>query len=276
MHPALITILVIIGVLAVLFGLYLFLIMTKRNKSIDKYKSVKFAHRGLHSSDIPENSMGAFSAAIDRGFGIELDVRLSRDGELVVFHDDTLLRVCSDGRRVRDVDLEELKTIALLGTEETVPSFAEVLELVGGRVPLLVEIKEDQGDSEVSRLACKMLAEYKGDYIVESFNPFSLKVVRELLPDVPRGILSMRFEKEERFALKVRNFLLGKMLTNVICRPSFIAYHNEDGGALGVRLLGGVFGAARFAWTVKSEKEESEAYERGFDSVIFEGYIPEK
>ena len=275
MNPILLTIIVIFAIFAVGFSLYLFLIMTGGGKDARKYSSVKFAHRGLHGDGIAENSLSAFKAAVDAGFGIELDVRLSRDGVLVVFHDDDLKRICGDERRVDEVDLAELSKMSLSGTEDGVPTLAEVLELVDGRVPLLVEIKELSG-SAVSTEAAKMLADYKGDFIVESFNPLSLKNFKKALPGVPVGILSMKFERDERFAIRVRNFLLGAMLTNFLCRPNFIAYQNEGGNRFAVKLLGGVFGAPRFAWTVRSEEEEIAAKKRGFDSVIFENYKPEK
>lgn len=275
MHPILLTIIVILALFILAFSAYLFLIMTGCGKGARKYSSVKFAHRGLHGEGIAENSLSAFKAAVDAGFGIELDVRLSRDGVLVVFHDDDLKRICGDERRVDEVDLAELSKMSLSGTEDGVPTLAEVLELVDGRVPLLVEIKELSG-SAVSTEAAKMLADYKGDFIVESFNPLSLKNFKRKLPGVPVGILSMRFERDERFAIRFRNFLLGALLTNFLCRPNFIAYQNEDGGRFAVKLLGGVFGAPRFAWTVRSEEEEATAKKRGFDSVIFENYKPEK
>lgn len=273
MHPALLTIIVIFGVFAILFGLYLFLVMTGSGKDARKYSRVKFAHRGLHGDSAAENSITAFRRAVDAGFGIELDVRLSSDGELVVFHDDDLLRVCGDERLVSDLTSEELSRLSLSGTSDGVPTFREVLSLVDGKVPLLVEIKELSG-SAVSTKAAEILKEYKGEYIVESFNPLSLKNFKKRLPGVPVGILSMRFERDEKFKIRFRNFLLGAMLTNCLCRPNFIAYHNEDGKRFPVRLLGGLFGAVRFAWTVRSEEEEAAAHSRGFDSVIFENYIP--
>ena len=273
MHPILLTLIVILSVFAFVFLVYLFLIMTGSSKGVKGFSSVKFAHRGLHGGGIAENSMSAFRAAVDAGFGIELDVRLSRDGELVVFPDDDLKRVCGDERLVSDVDAIELSHLSLSGTADGVPTFREVLSLVDGKVPLLVEIKELSGNA-VSLAAAEMLRGYKGAFLVESFNPLSLRAFKKQLPGVPAGILSMRFPKEKTFALRFRNFLLGALLTNVICRPNFIAYENEDGRALPVKLLGGVFGAVRFAWTVKSEEEEKAAYARGFDSVIFEQYIP--
>ena len=267
--------LIVAGARLLILAGYLFLIMRGRGLGIEKYKNVKFAHRGLHGGGCAENSMTAFGKAVDAGFGIELDVRLSADGELVVFHDDTLLRVCGDERAVRDVPYSELKDIRLLDTEDTVPRFKDVLALVGGRVPLLVEIKEDAFDYAVSDKTCEILSEYEGEYIIESFNPLSLGNVRKRLPRVPRGILSCNFMKDKRMR-SARNFLLGALLLNFIARPQFVAYEHTDAGCISQKILGRLFRTVRFCWTVRSQAEENEAYKNGFNSVIFENYIPER
>ena len=178
--------------LIIVLLIYIFLVATKNRKEMDRYKSCYYAHRGLHNGERAENSMSAFKAAVDAGYGIELDIRLSKDGKLVVFHDDTLDRVCGREGKVIDFTADELATFSLCGTSDGVPLFSDVLAMVDGKVPLLVEIKENAGDSSVSIAACKMLKEYKGEFIVESFNPMSLKTVKENMPEVCRGILSHR------------------------------------------------------------------------------------
>lgn len=272
MIPALIT---AASVIVFLLLVYLILIAPGRRGNIADFKSVKFAHRGLHGQTKAENSMSAFRAAVDVGFGIELDIRLSKDDELVVFHDDTLDRVVGREGRVDEFDADELAKMSLSGTEDGVPRFSEVLELVGGKVPLLVEIKEDPGNCAVSTAAAKMLAEYSGPYIVESFNPLSLSNFAKHLPRVPRGILSHRYYKYEKYR-KPLYFLLQCLLLNRVCRPAFIAYDHRDSKALSLRIARRLFGVITFAWTVRSAEEEKAAKENGFDSVIFENYIPEK
>ncbi len=256
------------------FALYLFAIGTVRSKEIKRYKSVRFAHRGLHSEGVAENSMTAFRLAVEKGFGIELDVRLSSDGKLVVFHDDTLDRVCGIEGRVDSYTAKELSQISLSETEDTVPLFDDVLDLVGGRVPLLVEIKEDSGVNEVSIKTAERLKSYEGDYIVESFNPLSLRNVRRILPKAERGILSHRYYENEKYR-KPLYFLLQCLLLNFLCRPSFVAYDHRHYKSVGLRMTRALFGATTFAWTVRSAEAEAEARKHGFDSVIFEGYIPE-
>lgn len=267
-------ILIILGILLVLFAVYLILIAPGRKNGIGKYAHVKFAHRGLHDAQRAENSISAFKAAVDAGYGIELDVRLSKDGVLMVFHDDTLERVVGAEGRVDAYTAEELGKMSLSGTEDGVPTFRQVLDTVAGRVPLLVEIKEDPGTSAVSVAAAQMLAEYEGDYIVESFNPLSLATMAKRLPGAARGILSHRYYEYEKYR-KPLYFLLQCLLLNRVCRPAFIAYDHRHAKAFSLRAAR-LMGAVTFAWTVRSAEEEKQAIKNGFDSIIFENYLPEK
>ncbi|MBO5907553.1 MAG: glycerophosphodiester phosphodiesterase [Clostridia bacterium] len=266
--------LIILGILILLFIIYLVLIAPTKNKKIEKYRKTLFAHRGLHGEGVAENSISAFKAAVEAGYGIELDVRLSADGELVVFHDDTLERVCGISGKVSDFTAKELSNMRLSGTDDGVPTFLEVLALVSGKVPLLVEIKEDPGKYGVSDKTVEILKDYEGDYIIESFNPLSLGNVAKKLPDVPRGILAQNYYKYEQYK-KPLYFILRCLLVNRICKPSFIAYDHRDYKCVSLRIARRLFGAVTFAWTVRSQKEERAAREHGFDSVIFENYIPE-
>ena len=258
----------------VLFAVYLFLIAPKNRKEMNDFKTKMYAHRGLHNAERAENSMSAFKAAVESGYGIELDIRLSKDGELVVFHDDTLDRVCGREGRVIDFTADELATFMLSGTGDGIPRLCDVLSMVDGRVPLLVEIKEDAGNSAVSEAACKMLAEYKGPFIVESFNPLSLKTVKKNMPLVTRGILSHRYYEYEQYK-KPLYFLIQSLLLNFLCRPAFIAYDHRHAKAFGLRFVRFVFKVPTLAWTVRSANEEAEARKNGFDGIIFENYIPE-
>jgi glycerophosphoryl diester phosphodiesterase len=217
--------------------------------------------------------MSAFKSAVANGYGIELDIRLSKDGELVVFHDDTLDRVRGRDGRVTDFTADELAAFKLSGTNDGIPKFSDVLALVNGRVPLLVEIKEDAGNSAVSRAACKMLKDYKGEYIVESFNPLSLKTVKENMPSITRGILSHRYYAYEQYK-KPLYFALQSLLLNFLCRPAFIAYDHRHADSFALRLVRKLFGVPTLAWTVRSADEEKEARKNGFDGIIFENYLP--
>ena len=259
--------------IVVLFVLYLFLIAPKNKKEMNKFKTVMYAHRGLHNDERAENSMSAFKAAVDGGYGIELDIRLSKDGKLVVFHDDTLDRVCGREGKVIDFIADELATFKLSGTNDGIPLFSDVLSLVDGKIPLLVEIKENAGDSTVSHAACEMLKGYKGEFIIESFNPMSLKVVKDEYPEIPRGILSHRYFEYEK-SRKPLFFLLQSLLLNFLCRPAFIAYDHRHADAFGLRFVRAFFKVPTIAWTVRSAEDEAIARKNGFDGIIFENYLP--
>ena len=264
---------VILGIVAFLLLLYLFLIAPKKTKEMENFKTEYYAHRGLHNSEKAENSMSAFKAAVEAGYGIELDIRLSKDGRLVVFHDDTLDRVCGREGKVIDFTADQLSKFKLCGTNDGIPLFSDVLSMVDGRVKLLVEIKENPGDSSVSRAACQMLKEYKGEYIVESFNPLSLSVVKKEMPRVTRGILSHRYYEYEQYQ-KPLYFLLQSLMLNFICRPAFIAYDHRHAGRFALRFVRFLFRVPTLAWTVRSAEEEKKARENGIDGIIFENYLP--
>lgn len=274
-----IPVIVLISVLcAILFLFLIFVFLIKPNryrKEMDDFKNVRYAHRGLHDQSRPENSMSAFSAAVEGGYGIELDVRLSSDGELMVFHDDTLDRVTNESGRVDARSAEELKSIHLMNSEDTIPTFREVLELVDGKVPLLIELKEDAGKYGVTEKTLEILKDYSGPFIIESFNPLALGRVKKLDPHIMRGFLSQNFYKEKKYR-KLMYFLLEHLLLNVICRPDFIAYCHSDFKMPALRLTKKLFRVPLIAWTVENAEDDEMAIKNGFSGIIFQHYLPEK
>lgn len=269
MPPLAIAIIIILSVLVFLFMVYLFLVAPRKARpEMKKYKGARFAHRGLHGDGAAENSMTAFRRAIEAGYGIELDIRLSKDGKLVVYHDATLERVSGINEKVENKTLEELKEIKLLDTEDTVAAFGDVLNLVSGKVPLLVEIKEEHGSTAVTEAAIKVLSDYEGDFIVESFNPFSLALIRKRMPDALRGILSDNFLKNKKHRSPTF-FIVQYMLTNFLVRPDFVAFEKNGYKNPSFRICRAL-GALSFAWTTTSEDEENAALAHGFDGLIFE------
>lgn len=255
-----------------------FLLLPRRSEKgrLADFISAKYAHRGLHDATRAENSLSAFAAAKENGFGIELDVRLCRDGDLVVFHDPTLDRVAGREGQVIDLSAEELRALDLCGTGEGVPRFKEVLELIDGAVPLLIEIKVEKEWEAVTARLVEELKGYKGPIIVESFHPFALRTLRRIRPDIVRGILSARFSQKEQYKGKLLYTCLEKLYLNFLFRPDFIAYE-QDGYSVGsLRSIRKKYGTPLFAWTVRSQEDEDAAIGNGFDTVIFENYIPEK
>lgn len=233
-----------------------------------------FAHRGLHdiALGIPENSLSAFKRAVNLGYGIELDVQLSSDGVPVVFHDAALSRMCGIDRRVDSLTFEELRTHFLANTQERIPSFSEVLSLVNGRVPLLVEIKMDHIDMNIPAGIDELLSGYCGPYCIESFHPAALWWYRKHRPDVLRGQLSTHFNVENH-TLSPLQYLLGKMVLNVISRPDFISYNQRFCRDLSLFLCRRAFQAYTAGWVIRSEAE-MKACRKRFDMYIFEGFLP--
>ena len=227
-----------------------------------------FAHRGLHSEDksVPENSMEAFRQARDAGYGIELDVQLSKDGEVVVFHDDTLERVCSAEGRVDERLCSELKELPLCGTEQRMPLLGEVLEQINGSVPLIVELKNGKRNKELCEKTYALLSGYKGDYCIESFNPLIVGWFRKNAKEVLRGQLATTYADYEGIK-KPLALLLSRCLLNVVSRPQFIAYRIGP-KPLTVR-LSEAMGAMKIGFTSRVEENEI-----GRDAVIFEFYRP--
>ena len=256
--------------LAAAFALYLFLIAPSRGarRYFAPFLAQVYAHRGEYDNvRVPENSLAAFRRAVKRGVGIELDIHLTADGEVVVFHDRTLTRMCGDDRRVSQMRADELTAMTLLGTGERIPTLREVLALVGGRVPLIVELKGETADTALADAAMPILENYGGAYCVESFNPLLVARYRKLAPHVMRGVLTTKFRKdgEKRGLL---GYILQGLLLNFLARPDFVAARHVYGGSLPVRLCRKL-GAATFAWTVKT-KEEYAACRRYFDAFICE------
>lgn len=153
------------------------------------------AHRGLHAT-VPENSLSAFALAIEAGYAIETDVRFTKDNRVVVFHDANLKRVVGADKNVIDLTFDELQAYTLEGTDEKIPSFEELLAFVDGRTPLLIELKDVPGRKDLPERVIETLKNYKGEYALQSFNPFYVNKFRKLAPDVLRGQLSVGFTKK--------------------------------------------------------------------------------
>lgn len=233
-----------------------------------------YAHRGLHNNEggVPENSLAAFALAAEKGYGAELDVQLSRDGQVVVFHDDTLNRVCGVNARVDEYNYSALKEMPLLGTGERIPLFTDVLKTFNGGTerPLIVELKTGPRNEELCRKTFDILKQYSGIYCIESFNPMIVKWFRKHAPQVYRGQLASTMEDYLPGQKKAVAFLLSRCALNFLAKPDFIAYKNIEHRPAGV-LRARARGTALFAWTSrKPDKDQKEN-----DSVIFEKYRPD-
>ena len=261
----------------ILTVLYLLLIMPKlrKNPDISKFDGWFYAHRGLHDNhtDAPENSLAAFRLAVNHGYGIEMDVQLTKDGVPVVHHDYSLLRSCGVDRKILDLTYEELTEYRLFKSQERIPTLEETLTLVDGKVPLIVELKIPWSAKSLCEKVSKILKGYKGLYCIESFNPFGLIWYKKNEPEVVRGQLSTDFVKEKIEGSKVQYFILKHLLMNFFTKPDFIAYHHLYRNGLSFTLCRKVYRTKTFAWTIQSQ-EELEDNKEYFDLFIFENFLP--
>lgn len=243
------------------------------------FLSYPIAHRALHNrrEGLPENSRAAVKAAVERGYGIEIDLQPSSDGVPMVFHDSTLVRLVGEEGLVREQTAAELGRLPLLGGPETIPTLKEVLDLVGGQVPLLVEIKDQDGQmgpnvGPLEEAAAELLRRYEGPAAVMSFNPHSMAAMAEHAPDLPRGLTTDAFRPAD-----------WRSLTPEICDhlrdipdydrlgACFISHQYQDLSRPRVRELK-ARGAALLCWTITSPEAEREGRTLA-DNITFEGYL---
>lgn len=228
-----------------------------------------FAHRGLHrrAEGVEENSPAAFRAAIAGGYGIELDVQLSGDGVAMVFHDADLKRLTGREGLIGNIPAAELAATRLAVGGETIPTLGEVLDLVAGRVPILIEIKSrPNATGPLEAAVAQAVANYTGPFAVMSFNPESVTWFREQRPGIIRGLVaSLRYRRELGLRLTTQR---GQIQALTRTEPHFVAYD--------IRCLPNDFtracraqGLPLLTWTVRSAAER-ERTEQNTDNIIFE------
>lgn len=254
--------------------LYLYMIYPGKLRKHPVLNTKYFAHRGLHGFDgIPENSMKAFQNAVDHGYGIELDVQLTKDDVMVVHHDYDIKRTCGVNKKIRDLTYEQLRRYPLMETKERIPRFVDVLEMVHGQVPLLVELKMEHCDRKLCRLSAEALDSYHGLYCMESFHPYALFWFRMNRPEVIRGQLSMNFRKDQHKGSQLAYWAEQNLLTNFATKPDFIAYKYIYWNESSLRLCRKISGIPVYGWTFRNRKEY-EKYRKKFYGFIFEKFIP--
>ena len=267
----------VIGICAAIVVLYMLAARPScRHLAREAKREVRYyAHRGLYdnNSDAPENSLRAFALAAEAGYGIELDVRLTKDGIPVVFHDPKLDRMCGCQGSIEELCAEQTDALRLLGTEQKVPRLQEVLSLVAGRVPLLVEYKMEHMDATVCMRADRLLSSYQGEYCMESFHPFALLWYRQNRPEILRGILSTDYRDGRSLPMTPVHFCSRHLLFNYFARPDFVAYDGRVKTELSRTMCGRLYHSPLAAWTVKS-REQLEELRPTYDWFIFEGFRP--
>ena len=228
------------------------------------------AHRGLHSDNVAENSMPAFSLAVEHNYNIELDVHLTSDGEVVVFHDDTLTRMCGVDKKISECSYSELSNYTLASTEDKIPTLRQVLEFVDNRVDVLIEIKNTGKVGKLESATYDILAPYSEHVSIQSFNPFSVKWFKDNAPSIPRGILATwDYTPSQKWPI---SYMLRAMWLNPLAKPHFIAYDEKY-------ILTSKYLKKRrknlkvLSWTVTSKARYDEISSM-VDNIIFEGWLP--
>ena len=269
--------LIVIIVLLILIAGYLLLILPNlrwREKDARPLLNRDYAHRGLWNQERPENSLSAFAAARDAGYGIELDVHRTADGHLVVHHDDNLKRMCGADIKIGDATLEAVRACHLKDTDERVPTFDEVLAVVDGKIPMIVELKTEDNVDALCEAVWERMRRYEGVWCMESFDPRAVRWFRRHAGRVIRGQLANGGSLRKAKSAKARRqlFLLKSQLGNALGRPDFIAYDAATDGNLPMALVR-LMKPLLVCWTIRSQ--EMMDRQRGrYDIQIFEGFIP--
>lgn len=224
------------------------------------------AHRGLWGGNVVENSVTAYKKAVEMGYPIEIDVFITTDNHLVSFHDDNLRRMTGEDGFVFNKTLAELKALRLNQTLERIPTFDEVLEICQGKVPILIEIKNQPNKQVVDELVAR-LKSYNGEFAIQSFNPLYINRVKKLAPSFIRGILSDTFNLDKS---RIVRYIVRKMPLNFICKPDFLSFNYKS---LPIK-----FRRAKkypkLAWTITSQ-EIADDIKPYANNIIFENFLPE-
>lgn len=250
---------------------------TGRKARMQAFERQYIAHRGFHDnrSECPENSLPAFERAIQMGYGIELDVQLTKDGVPVVFHDWDLKRAAGVDRKIRDCTFEELQSYRLFGSSQTIPTFEAVLELTDGRTPLIIELKAEIVHRELCEKCAALLDRYPGEYCIESFSPLALGWFKHHRPNVLRGQLATNHRGEGLKTPVIVREMLTYCMLNGFCKPDFIAYNCQFSNTLPVEMLRYFYKCKMAAWTIKNQGELNR-HRKQFDVFIFDSFEPDQ
>lgn len=267
-----------VGIAAfVLFVVYLFSVLPQKADPVKTapFRGLMAAHRGLYEKDqsVPENSLEAFKRAADYGCGVELDVQLSKDGAVVVFHDDTVDRMTDRKGRVDSFTLEELQAMPLMGTEHRMPLFTDVMAVLDGKSPTIVELKSTPNFEELCTKTLAILRTLKGPYCVESFDPRIVRWFCKNAPDLVRGQLTEAFPYWRKAGASFwKALMMHCLFVNFLTHPQFIAFGR--GHRPLCMFVGRAIGTMRVFWTERPDADH-ETLAKRYDCRIFEHYRPE-
>ncbi|SEQ38776.1 Glycerophosphoryl diester phosphodiesterase family protein [Lachnospiraceae bacterium RM5] len=283
---------VILGILLVLILfilLYLFSLKpnSKRMEALEPFENKYIAHRGYYdnSSDAPENSMAAFRKAKEMNFGIENDIQVTKDDKLIVFHDNTIKRMCGPDKKIAESTYEELLEYNLCGSKEKIPLFKDFIKEMDENTPLVIEIKPEKNAIRACEKLVEEIADFKGDYCVQSFDSRVLAWFRKNKPEVIRGQLSYRFnagkknkkkknKNDHRFS-RLAQFLVTNLMLDFYGKPDFISYNHKQKDQFSYKLARKLYKFKNAAWTIKT-KEEMENAKDVFNIIIFDSFNPKE
>ena len=264
-------------VIGILFLCYCFLIAPRKAGAEQKapFMGLMAAHRGLYEKDqsVPENSLEAFRRAAEIGYGVELDVQLSKDGAVVVFHDDTVDRMTPEKGRVDCFTLEQLQAMPLMGTEHRMPLFTDVMAVLDTKSPTIVELKSTPNYPELCEKTLAILRTLKGPYCVESFDPRIVHWFYKNAPDIMRGQLTEAFRYWHKKGDPLwKAVMMHTLCVNFLTHPQFIAF--GKGRRPLCWFLGKLVGTMHVYWTERPDSDHALLAEQ-YDCRIFEHYRPE-
>lgn len=257
-------------ILFLLFIIYSVLGTNKRAKALASLKGIYY-HRGFYDNkEIAENSMKAFKKCINKGYGIELDVQLTNDKQVVVFHDDNLERMCNSSLIIKETTYEDLLKFNLLNTMDKIPLFEDVLKINNGKVPIYIEIKDfSMNFKDLVDMTVALMEKYPGNYYVCSFNVIAIIYLRKINPKILRGVISQSF-KNEKYP-KLEGFVLQNMFLNFLAKPDIISYgYNEINWAVRLNKL---FKRTLAGWAIENQRKFDE-YKNFYDIQVIELFEP--
>ena len=270
---------VLLVLILIIIFIYLYSIKPNnaRKQALLPYHKKYIAHRGFYNNeDVPENSLLAFKKAVENDYGIELDIQLTTDDQLVVFHDTSLQRMCGIDKNLVDRSYKELQEYSLLNTKHKIPLFSDVLKCLKKDTPLIIEIKSDGRYIETTKKVVQMMKNYDGLYNIESFNPLVVKYLKDNEPDIIRGQLSYNYliDKNSKINLFLK-FIATNLLFTFYSKPDYIAYDINNMHNLSFKIISKIYKAECVAWTVKSKKELEKARQY-YQIFIFDSFIPDQ
>lgn len=231
------------------------------------------SHRGMFTKELPENTIGAFENAVKNNYGCELDVQMTTDGVIVVFHDYDMTRLTGHNGDIREKSYEEIKNYKINNTKYGIPTFEEVLKVVDGKIPLLVEVKNHKNIGPMDKKVRDILRNYKGEFAIESFNPFIVRWFYKNAPEMIRGQLSCPFDGDD----------LPKYQKKILRRMPFVKYNHSQFIAYDIDDIDKNKKVMKYknkhipivAWTCRDPKKAIET-KKYYDNYIFEGYVPDE